>query len=295
MTPGPVGKRPVWLKAADPGRPPGRNELAFRWYGAAGFAVRTARTTLYFDPYLTRDPLWKLALGPARPRPERWPRDLPRPDAIFIGHAHFDHFLDAPTLARRSGARLYASEDALRVARAEGTPEELLRPIHGGDHVQVGDLAVEVATSSHSDILTQALVRGSMPARPKVPMYFLSYKEGPVFTFMVRFRGRTLAHISSAQIREEYFQGKADVALVCLSGWQWTPTYFARIYEAIGPDVVVPMHHDDFFRPLSAGFAEGPAAATREAFERMKEEMPGTAILPMAFLQEYRMTGLEGM
>lgn len=293
--PAPVGKMPVWLKAADPRKPLARNELAFRWYGTAAFAVRTARTTVFFDPYFTRDPLWKLATGPARPRPDRWPEDLPEPDAIFIGHAHFDHFLDAPEFAKRTGATLHASAEALRVARAEGTPDKLLRPIQGGDEVKVGDITVEVATSSHSEIATQALVGGSMPERPKMPMWFHSYKNGPVFTFLLKYRGRGLAHISSAQIRDEYFEGKADVALVCLSGWRWTPSLFARLYEAIGPDVVVPMHHDDFFRPLSAGFSVGPVTSIPEAYAQIQQDMPGTAIVPMEFFQEFRITGVEGI
>ncbi len=290
-----LGKPPVWIRAAKAGQPVGRDEIAFRWYGTAGFAVRTAQTTLYFDPYLTRDPAWKLAVGPAISRPETWPTDLPKPDAIFIGHAHFDHYLDAPLFARRSGAKLYASDDALRVARAEGTPDRLLRPILGGDVARVGDVLVEVATSDHSDMITQALDGGPMPEHPKTPMWFLSYKNGPVFSFLIRWRGRTIAHISSAQVREQYLQGrKADVALVCVSGWKATPTFFSRLNKGLVPDVVVPMHHDDFFRPFSQGFHEGPVAATREAYAKIRQDIPAAAILPISFFQEYRVKAVEG-
>ncbi|MBM3271307.1 MAG: MBL fold metallo-hydrolase, partial [Candidatus Sericytochromatia bacterium] len=285
--------QPPWIRKIDPAKPLGRRELAIRWYGTATFVVRTAKATLVIDPFFTREPLSKLLFGKARPRPETWPR-LPMPHAILVGHAHYDHFLDGPSLASQTGATLYASDEALRVARAEGTPESLLRPIAGGDRLVAGDMEIEVVESKHSDMATQFLVDGPMAASPAIPMGFLDYKTGTVFDFLIHWRGRTIAHIDSAQIVDENLAGRrADVALLALSGWTWTPKLFERVGKAIEPEALIPMHHDDFFRPYKEGFVEGPVAKLGKAYDGIRAAMPETAILPIDFFQEYRLDAVE--
>ncbi len=285
--------QPPWVRMIDPAKPLGRKEMAIRWYGTAAFVVRTAKATIVIDPYFTRDPLRKLLFSKARPRPEEWP-PLPMPHAILVGHSHFDHLLDGPALASQTGATLYGSDDTLRVARAEGTPESLLRPIKGGDRLVAGDMEIEVAASRHSDMATQWLVAGAIAASPSVPMSILSYKAGAVFDFLIYWRGRTIAHIDSAQIVDENVAGHhADVALLAISGWTWTPKYFERVAKALEPDAIIPMHHDDFFRPYKEGFVEGPVAKLGKAYGEIRKTMPETAILPIDFFQEYRLEGLE--
>jgi L-ascorbate metabolism protein UlaG (beta-lactamase superfamily) len=277
------------LQRSDPARPLGHREIAFRWYGTASFVVRTARATLILDPYFTRDPLKKLLFGKAVARPASWP-PVPMPDAILVGHGHFDHLLDAPALARDAGAPLYASQNALAVARAEGVPEPLRRPIAGGDRIPVGDLEVEVVESKHNSLWTQFLVGGDMPATPALPMWFLSYKNGPVFNFLIHWHGRTIAHIDSAQILEERLAGQqADVALVCMSDWRTSPKFFERVGGALDPDVVVPMHHDDFFAPYSKGVLEGPIAHLAEGYAAIRRDVPRASVVSLGFFDEYRL------
>ncbi|MBM3275538.1 MAG: MBL fold metallo-hydrolase [Candidatus Sericytochromatia bacterium] len=298
--PAPRTALPYWIQAEKypaigPERPLGARQLAVRWYGTAAFEVRTARGTVFFDPNFTRDPLGALLFGAARAKPERWRFAYAQPTAIFIGHAHFDHFLDAPEFAKRTGATLYASDEALRVARSEGVPERQLSAVRGGQRVAVGDMVVEVLPGRHSEMVTQLLAGGSMPAAVKAPLWFLDYKNGPTYTFLVRWRGRTLAHIDSADFDDAAFSGhKADVALFAISGWTYTKDVFARLYEDLGPDVFVPMHHDDFFAPLSEPVVEGPLARLKEAYAAIGRDMPGTAILPNdQFFGEFRLGPLE--
>jgi L-ascorbate metabolism protein UlaG (beta-lactamase superfamily) len=298
--PAPRTTLPFWIQAEKhppigPERPLGAKQLAVRWYGTAAFEVRTAKGTVFFDPNFTRDPLPALLFGAARAKPERWSYSYGQPTAIFVGHAHFDHFLDAPEFAKRTGATLYASEEALRVARAEGVPEPQMHAVRGGQRVAVGDMVVEILPGRHSEMITQRLAGGSMPPTVKAPMWFLSYKNGPTFTFLVRWRGRTLAHIDSADFDDAAFSGhKADVALFAISGWTSTKDVFARLYADLGPDVFVPMHHDDFFVPLSEPVVEGPLAKLKEAYAAIGRDMPGTAILPNdQFFGEFRLSPLE--
>ncbi|MFX5839858.1 MBL fold metallo-hydrolase, partial [Acinetobacter baumannii] len=47
-------------------------------------------------------------------------RLIPEADDVLIGHAHYDHILDAPDLCRQTGARLIGSSTAVQVGIAAG-------------------------------------------------------------------------------------------------------------------------------------------------------------------------------
>ena len=47
------------------------------------------------------------------------------------------------------------------------------------------------------------------------------------------------------------FQAPADVLFACLAARRGTPRYLERLGERLRPRLLVPLHHDDFFRPLS--------------------------------------------
>lgn len=279
---------PKWLAAAGD-EPLGPDQLAFKWLGTAGFEIRTAEATVLFDPFFSRYSLWRILSGPIAADPALYGPHVHKADAIFIGHAHYDHMLDAPALAKTLGATLYASEDALRVAKAEGVEGNAIK---GGETFTLGDLEIEVVRGVHAQILSQLLVGGAMPLAVSVPMRFSDYKNGPVFGFFIHWRGRTIFHSGSCDLIDENLAGRAvDVFLVCLSGWKSTRDPFGRFQRAITPAVVVPMHHDDFFRPLSEGFIEGRVAHVEEARATIRREMPEAAILSLTrFFQEYRLT-----
>lgn len=277
---------PSWLDVSGPDAGfPDADTLQVRWLGTAGFEVRTAETALLIDPYLSRLDLASLLRHPARPDPARVTPYLRPADAILIGHSHFDHLLDAPFIARRLGCPLYGSRDSLRVARAEGTDESLLREIKGGDRLEIGDLVVEVVESRHSGLFTQWLVGGPMPDPVRLPMRFLSYKCGPVFNFRIRWRDRLVYHIGSAEVLPEPLEGgpPVDVVLACINGWKSDPGVFQRMARLLRPRVVVPMHHDDFFRPFEAGLRIGPIVHEAQALERIRKDVPGASAVGLDF------------
>ena len=224
----------------------------------AGFELRSATTTLLIDPYFSRRPLAAFLGGPALPDLAEIHKYLRPADAVFISHAHFDHLLDAPAICQEQRIPLYTSDQGERIANAAGLPAALQKPIRQGDKLQVGDFTVEPIASKHSDMVTQWLAGGDNPPVVHWPMGFLAFHNGPVYDFLIRWRGRSLFHAGSAQIVEQAVGDRqADVALLCLTGWTSTPRYFARVGNALHPRVVVPMHDDlfDFFDfPSPHGF-----------------------------------------
>ncbi|HEX6245444.1 MAG TPA: MBL fold metallo-hydrolase, partial [Polyangiales bacterium] len=126
------------LARISPGRPPpeawftrtdaalGGAGVSLRYLGTAGFVLEAEGRTIALDPYLSRHDLGALFGGPLRPNLEMLARHVPQVDDVFVGHAHYDHALDAPDVCRRTGARLIGSRAVCMVGRAAGLPESQL-------------------------------------------------------------------------------------------------------------------------------------------------------------------------
>src|SRR6185437_8069501 len=99
-----------------------KGQVLVRWLGTAGFALEHAGHVVLIDPYLTRASLARCLLSPLVPDEAAIARHVPRADAIVLGHTHFDHALDAPVIARRTGARVYGSRSAAALCRSRGVP-----------------------------------------------------------------------------------------------------------------------------------------------------------------------------
>jgi L-ascorbate metabolism protein UlaG (beta-lactamase superfamily) len=283
---------PDWLVDA-PEQAVGPDELDVRWLGTAGFEIRSARAAILIDPYYSRLPILRL-LGKIRPDLAAIEREIHPAQAVFVSHGHFDHLLDAPEVARKLGCPLYTSYQGEKLAEAEGLPAQLRKPIVDGSLVQVGDIGVEAVQSQHSDMITQRLAGGEMTDHPTFPMGFMDYKNGPTYGFLIRWRGRTIYHNGTAQIVEAGIRNRhADVVLMCVSGWTATPHLWERVGAALTPTVLVPMHDDDFFKPISEGFHENPLAKRQAAFEAIKQAMPRTAIVTVGLNRSFRLRGAE--
>ena len=280
---------PAWLTTGDGTAMPGEDELAVRWLGTAGYEIRSKQGALLIDPYYSRPSLGTLLGGPAKADEARVKAHVRPVDAVFVGHGHFDHFLDAPLAAKLTGATLYTSATSIALAAQEGLPEAQRRVVRAGDVIRVGDITVEVVEGRHSSMPTQFLAGGAMDPHAKLPLRFLEYKNGDVFGFLVTWRGRTLYHNGSAEFVEAGLAGRrAETVLFCVSGWKSTPGVFKRVYEALKPAAIMPMHHDDFFKPFEAGVQENLLAAHQEALHTIRRDAPGAAIVAVDFFDDHR-------
>ncbi|MBA2539538.1 MAG: MBL fold metallo-hydrolase, partial [Deltaproteobacteria bacterium] len=84
--------------------------LELTWFGTAGFRLAYQGTVIWIDPYVTRMSMASVALRRVvPPSPEAIAAWIDRADAVLIGHTHFDHALDVPSIARRWGCPVYGS------------------------------------------------------------------------------------------------------------------------------------------------------------------------------------------
>lgn len=231
--------------------------LRIRWLGTAGHVIETAGATLLVDPFLSRPSIGRTAFRALRSTPDAWWHWLPpKIDAVLLGHSHYDHLLDAPAIAKRMGAKIVGSESTARFARAEGVPEAdvVVVPPEGAT-IPIGDAEVRFIPSLHARLAAGRVpFDGVVREVPRLPARVFAYRMGGAFGILVTSAGQSIYHNGSANLVDAELEGlHADVVLAGLAGRRVTRDYLDRLTSLLSPSLVLPTHHDLFFRPLEEG------------------------------------------
>ncbi len=228
--------------------------------GTAGFLVADGRDSFYIDPYVSRYSLFRVLAGlPLPPRVDLVRRWIgltggASARAVIVSHSHFDHALDAPFFARETGAVLVGAESAANVGRGAGIGERSIKSVRPGDAVRVGAFTVRFVESVHGfGLFGRTPYPGAIEKPLSPPAPASAYRLGTVFSLVIEHPRGTLVHHGSAG----YFPGmfrelQADVILLCVAGRGKTGAYLENTAVACCAKTVIPMHFDDFFRPLDA-------------------------------------------
>lgn len=235
---------------------PGAGRVAVRWLGTAGYELECDGVTLLIDPYLTRAGYGRVFLGSLRPDTAVIDREITAADAILVSHSHFDHVLDVPHIAARTGAVVYGSKSTANLMAAVGHPADRVVTFEKGrvSELEVGPFRIRAVPSLHSPFaLGRIPYPGDIPCTCELPMPGRGYRCGEVFNFEIRVAGRTFYHLGSAALVDDLVPvGKdgIDVLLLCIAARFATPDFVPRVLRATQPRVVMPMHYDNFLRPL---------------------------------------------
>lgn len=251
------------------------------WLGTAGFAITHGEHTVLIDPYLTRASLRRIALGPIRPNATLLRQHVPRADAIVLGHTHFDHALDAPAIARLTGATVYGSTSASHLCRAAGVaPDRIVDVEDRRVEADVGPFRLRFVPSVHAKlVLGRVPAAGEIDDCDAVPDHAHGYKCGAVFSVVVTVGGKTIYHLGSADLIDEQARvGNVDLALLTVAGWTKTPRFVERVRLAIDPAAVLLSHWDDFTAPLAEGAKLLPAMAVPRLVDELGRGSRGSKV-----------------
>ena len=146
-----------------------RGGVQLKYLGTAGWEITDRRTVVLIDPFLSR--LRRVTpndtVDPADNRPlfdnaaiaqsETATIDahIQRADFVLMTHAHYDHAVDAPYIASKTGATTIGTESTYHFARAQGIPADKLIVVRGGEDYAFEGLSVRVIPSLH-DVLRRA-------------------------------------------------------------------------------------------------------------------------------------------
>lgn len=258
--------------------------VSVRWLGTAGFEIKYGEHVVLVDPYLTRASLTACLFGSLRPDVVSITRHISRADAIVVGHTHFDHVMDVPTIARLTRARVLGSKSAATLCAMDGVPPaqicDVESALRSGTYVEeVGPFELRFFPSAHSKLLMGVRVPapGDIVECDQVPARIGGYRCGAVFAVEIRVRtstgARTIFHLGSAELVESSLPSRdVDVLLFCAAGWQQTPRVVERALSRLSPRAVLLSHWDDFFQPIERGTRALPGVQLPRLVDRFRSE-----------------------
>ncbi len=223
------------------------------WYGHSAFKVTTPTgKVLLIDPWLA---------NPANPKGKELLAGLDKADQILLTHAHGDHIGNTVEIAKRTGAKLIASNDLMKAMVKYGDfpakqAEQSGTGNIGGTLILLeGEVKIMFMHAVHSSGLDYEDKSGL----PKS----LAYAGNPGGFLIAITNGPTIYHTGDTDLFGDMkFIGaisSVDVMMACI-GDKFTmgPDRAAAAVELVNPKMVIPMHFGTF----------AALTGTPEAFEQ---------------------------
>jgi L-ascorbate metabolism protein UlaG (beta-lactamase superfamily) len=282
----------LWL--ASPAAVEG-TRVTVSFLGVTTLLISDGETSLMTDGFLTRPPKRSVFLGRIAPDPERIASSLERAGvrelaAVFPVHSHYDHAMDSPEVARRTGAQLVGSESSANIGRGAGLPEGQMRVVTPGEPMDFGAFTVTAIPSQH---FPHGMAMGEITAPLVPPASAMEYLEGGSFSLLFEHPAGAFLVQGSAGWQEGALAGRhADVVLLGIGGLgtrdeAYRESYWREVVAAVAPRCVIPIHWDDFTLPLAEPLAASPTilddvpASLDFLIQKTSDDSIGLGLLPV--------------
>jgi L-ascorbate metabolism protein UlaG (beta-lactamase superfamily) len=219
--------------------------IGLRWFGTAGLEFKVGNKILVFDPFFSRPSLGETLLQRLRTESELTAKMLPRCDHVLISHPHYDHLMDAPDVIDKTGAEVFGSPNSCELLTLCGVPEGNINTIMPGDTLALGDIVVGVLLAKHRSLFGLRLATGPLSKELRLPLKATDYRMDMCYSFTLRIGDMRLFLASGLG---DDLAPSADVLLVAPYGDE---DDFKELLEGVHPRLVIPIHWDDFFRPIT--------------------------------------------
>jgi L-ascorbate metabolism protein UlaG (beta-lactamase superfamily) len=230
--------------------------LEVEWLGVSGYRLTYEGRTLFIDPYLSRVPFRSLVTRrvalPAAAALDRFLRAPGETVGVLVGHTHFDHAVDAPAIARRTGCRAYGSRSLVNLMALHGLADRAVE-VEPYRTYELGPFEVSFTPSVHSKLLLGLAVPydGELSCEHLDSLSPSAYRCGQVWGISIAVAGLRFYHQGSANLVDEAIREReVEVFLAGVAGRSFTRDYWRRIIPRLQPQAIIPTHYDNFFRPL---------------------------------------------
>ena len=259
---------PAWQVAPAAEIPPGA--VTVRYSGTATLLFSDGETAWMTDGWFSRPGPLQTLLGEIEPDGEAIgvglaAMDVDRLAAVIPVHSHYDHAMDSPEVARRTGAVVMGSAATANIARGWGLAEDNIRVVADGEAVSLGAFTVTFIESRHFQFPDPEMVRNlledsEIPEPLVPPVSAFDYKLGEAYVLHVDHpKGRFLV-IGSAGFISGQLEG-LDVDVVFLGSGgigsqtsQYREQYWAETVGRVSPGRVIPIHWDSLTGPMAGPF-----------------------------------------
>lgn len=274
--------------------------VTVRFTGTSTLLFSDGETRWMVDGWFTRVGPLSLMLGEIDPDLDAIDFGLARNEvdrlaAVIPIHSHFDHAMDAPEVAKRTGAILLGSESTANIGRGWGLAEDRIRIAVDREPVQLGRFTLRLVETNHFEFPDPA-VRERALSNPKIseplvpPVGAFDYRVGQPYAIHVEHpRGRFLIQ-GSAGYREGGLAGlDADVVFLGIGGLgtqtaEYRDAYWRETVTLVGARRVIAIHWDSLTGPIDGPFTGTVRAGsilssgsdmTRSFLEERRAATPG--------------------
>lgn len=243
---------PKWA-ALSPAKPDSQN-LNIQYLGTAGFIISNKHRTVVLDPFISRPNLWHTLTKPLVSDSDLVKRIIPHADDVLIGHAHYDHILDAPEICKQTGARLIGSKATLMYGKSAGLADTQMLEVKGHEDISSGSWKIKALPSIHGKALFGKIpLPGDMLEPPPFPPKFNDLRHGLVLNWWIDTGKYKIVHIDSADFLDEHLSTvKADIVCLCAIGRKHRPHYVRDVIRYLKPKYVIPCHWDTMITPIES-------------------------------------------
>jgi len=298
------------------------DSVSITYLGASGFVIRHGSDAVLTSPSFTHNGLLKTFLPFFSIKPDtalvrRMLADvrLDGVNAVLIGHAHYDHLLDAPAVAPflPGSARFYGGPTAKNILWPVESLRDRMMTLAGAD---VGDRLhpgtwVQPPGSSLRFMALRAnhppnfYILGAIPytyargrvkrPRESLPRTPRGWKLGEPYAYLIDVMGadgkpafRIFFQDAAAEPEfgqlpplPEGDQRPVDVVIICAGNFDYATAYPTLLLRQLKPKHVVVGHWEDFFRAPLPAYQAIPLTDTYRLARRIQEEQHGAWVTPV--------------
>ncbi len=180
-------------------------------------------------------------------------------------HSHFDHAMDAPEVARRTGAILLGSPSTANIGRGWGLPEDRICLARPGEPEAFGRFEITLIETRHFEFPDPA-VREQALGVPEIeeplvpPVAAFDYRVGTPYAIHVRHPlGTFLVQGSAGFLEGSLDPYDAEVVFLGIGGLgtqtaDYRETYWRETVVVTGARHVIPIHWDSLMGPIEGPF-----------------------------------------
>lgn len=240
--------------------------LRVTFLGVATLVFDDGETAFMTDGFFTRPSPIKLLSGKIAPDRALIAEALRQAGvtklaAVLVNHSHYDHAMDAPEVARLTGAVLVGSESTANIGRGWDLPEAQIKAVKSGDRLTFGRFTLTFFQTSHNP---PTPLPGTIDTPLRPPVLATAYREGGSYTILIDHDGRRMLVNASAGFVPGVLEGQRAAVVFLGTGAldrqsaDYKEEYWRTVVTQLGARRVIPIHWDDFSRPLAAGLSAPP-------------------------------------
>lgn len=246
------------------------------YWGVSSLLLNDGETQVLIDGFVTRPPMRKVFFGSiasdtglVKGMIEQ--HGLEQLSAVITCHSHYDHALDAPFFAKYTNAVLMGSESTMQIGRGAGLSEGKLQLYHAGQPFQLGKFRITPILSKHVPAQKTAQWLGLQSNETRnisqplpQPAKANAFEEGGSYDLFIEHGNNSLLVKASAGYLPDALDTlRADVLFLGIgllhpNGKAYEQVYYYQTVGVVKPSLVIPIHWDNFFKPLRAPLSPNP-------------------------------------